>query len=137
MPRKKTTVAPIPQGWLDAVIPLLRDGAPGKIHWTGRAQREMAVLGLTFKHEAYELCLEVLRHHCPLGEQILDMVDETDGSLCDTWAFLCPHPLNASDYVYAKIGLHHGRLHINLFSLHVDLSGKLKVAIRTYLKRKS
>jgi hypothetical protein len=136
MPRKKTTVAPIPQGWLDAVIPLLREGSAEKIHWTGRAQRDMADVGLAFKHQAYELCLVVLTHACPIGEEIFGMLDETDGSLCETWAFLCPHPLDDAEYVYAKIGLHQGRLHINLFSLHADLSGGLKAAIRKYLTRK-
>lgn len=136
MPRKKTTVAPIRQGWLDSVIPLLREGSAEKIHWTGRAQRDMVDLGLAFKHEVYALCLLVLTHPCPLGEEIFGMVDETDGTSCEAWAFLCPHPLDEAAYVYAKIGLHHGRLHINLFSFHADLSGELKAAVRSFLTRK-
>ncbi len=49
---------------------------------------------------------------------------------------LCPNPLGNPDPIFAKIGLHQGRLHINLFSLHVDRSGKLLKAIRDYLKHK-
>lgn len=136
MPKKKTTVvAPLPQGWLDAVIPLLDEQDPGKIHWTGQAEHDMAEAGLGFKYEAYELCLRVLQYPGMLGEQILDMVDAKDNTICETWAFLCPNPLGNPDPIFAKIGLHQGRLHINLFSLHVDRSGKLKKAIRAYLKR--
>lgn len=65
-----------------------------------------------------------------VGEPIYDMIDERDGTLCETWAFLCPNPLGRPEPIFAKIGLHQGLLHINLFSLHVDLSGKLQKAIR-------
>lgn len=135
MPKRKTTVvAPLPRGWLHAVIPLLEAGDAGKIQWTGRALREMSAVGIGFKHEAYDLCLEILRSPSVLGEQILDMVDDTDNTLCETWAFPCRNPLGQSELLYVKIGLHQGKLHINFFSLHVDLSGKLRTAIQNHLK---
>ena len=130
----KTKIRPIPDPWLERVIPLLEQGDPNKILWSVRAQSNWQEFGM--KHEAYPLCLEVLTSAAPLGEEIFTMTDRKDHSVCETWAFPCPHPLNKGTYLYAKIGLHHGRLHINLFSLHVDLSGDLVSAIRTYLKSK-
>ncbi len=130
MPKKQTTVAPLPQDWLEAVIPILRNGDHNAIQWTGRALREMAAAGLGFKHEAYELCLRVLRTPGMLGESISGMIDETDGTLCDTWAFLCPHPLGISKPLYVKIALHQSRVLIHLISLHTDHSGALLAAIR-------
>ena len=137
MPRQRTTVAPIPQGWLDAVILLLKEGDDEKILWTAGAQGGMADGGLRFKTEAYDLCLGVLQNSAMLGEQILDMVDEIDGTICQTWAFLCPNPFGPPHPpLYAKIGLHEGRLHINFISLHTDRSGKLLKAMKAYYKEK-
>jgi hypothetical protein len=49
MPARKTTVAPLPQHWLDAVIPILERGDRASILWTGRAQREMSAAGIEWK----------------------------------------------------------------------------------------
>jgi hypothetical protein len=48
MPARKTAVAPLPQHWLDAVIPIIERGDPASILWTGRAQREMSAAGIQF-----------------------------------------------------------------------------------------
>ena len=136
MPKKKSIVEPIPQEWLDAVIPLLRAGDPASIEWSGRSQRDLSAVGLAFKFEAYEKCLAVLQTTGVLGEQISGMIDLRDKSSCETWAFLCPHPLEIPTPVYAKIGLHQGRLKIVFVSFHEDLSGKLFRAVQNYRKGK-
>jgi hypothetical protein len=136
MPAKKTTVAPLPQHWLDAVIPVLVRGDPATILWTGRAQREMSAAGIQFNWNAYELCLQVLRTPGMLGEQIPGMIDERDNTLCETWAFLCPHPLQLKIPLYVKLALHGNRLHLVMISMHTDHSGKLLRAIQSLLKKK-
>lgn len=133
MPAKKTTVTPLPQHWLGAVIPLLERGDPACILWTGRAQREMAAAGLSFKWDAYQLCLEVLRTPGVLGEKIPGMIDESDNTVCETWAFLCPHPLQLKIPLYVKIALHGSLIRLVMISMHTDHSGKLLQAI---LKKK-
>ncbi len=136
MASSKTTIAPLPEPWLASVIPILERGDPASILWTGRAQREMAAAGLEFKWNAYELCLQVLRTPGMLGEQIHGMIDERDNTICETWAFLCPHPLQLKTPLYVKIALHGRRLHLVMISMHTDHSGKLLQAIRTFLKEK-
>ena len=135
MPAKKTTVALLPQKWLDVVIPILELQDSKKILWTKRAELEMSSAGLNFKHEAYELCLQVLRTPGMLGEQIHDMIDETDGTVADTWAFLCPHPLKLPEPLYVKIAVHEKQVHLTMISMHTDNSGKLLKAIRDYMKK--
>jgi hypothetical protein len=137
MPARKTAVAPLPQHWLDAVIPILERGDPAFILWTGRAQREMSAAGIQFNWDAYERCLQVLRTPGMLGEQIPGVVDERDGTLCETWAFLCPHPLRLPIPLYVKIALHGSRVHLVMISMHIDHSGKLLAAIRSLLKKKT
>ena len=95
----------------------------------------MSSAGLNFKHEAYELCLQVLRTPGMLGEQIHDMIDETDGTVADTWAFLCPHPLKLPEPLYVKIAVHEKQVHLTMISMHTDNSGKLLKAIRDYMKK--
>ncbi len=136
MVARKTTIAPSPEPWLAAVIPILERGDPASILWTGRAQREMAAAGLEFKWNAYELCLQVLHTPGMLGEQIRGMIDESDNTLCETWAFLCPHPLQLKIPLYVKIALHGSQLRLVMISMHTDHSGKLLQAIRTFLKWK-
>jgi hypothetical protein len=136
MAARKTTIAPLPELWLGAVIPILERGDAASILWTGRAQREMAAAGLDFKWNAYELCLQVLRAPGMLGEEIHGMVDERDNTLCETWAFLCPHPLQLKIPLYVKISLHDSQLHLVMISMHTDHSGKLLQAIRAFLKKK-
>lgn len=136
MPAKKTTVAPLPQDWLDAVIPILERGDPASIFWTGRAQREMSAAGIQFNWDAYQLCLQVLRTPGMPGEQIPGMIDERDDTLCETWAFLCPHPLQLKIPLYVKIALHGSRIHLVMISMHTDHSGKLLEGIRAFIKTK-
>ncbi|QTN34149.1 hypothetical protein HZ994_18100 [Akkermansiaceae bacterium] len=95
----------------------------------------MSAAGLSFKHEAYELCLQVLRTPGMLGEQIFDMIDETDDTIADTWALLCPHPLKLPEPLYVKIAVHEKRVHLTMISMHTDNSGKLLKAIRDYIKK--
>jgi len=96
MPPKKTIVAPLPQHWLDAVIPLLEGQEVGTILWTSRAEREMTAAGIGFRHEVYELCLRVLGAIGMLGEEIHGMVDESDNTACETRAFFSvPIPFNS------------------------------------------
>lgn len=137
MPAKKTACAPLPLHWLGAVIPILERGDPDAILWTGRAQREMAAAGLDFKWNAYQLCLQVLRTPGMLGEEIPGMIDESDDTLCETWAFLCPHPLQLKTPLYVKIALHGSLVRLVMISMHTDHSGKLLQAIRAFLKKKS
>lgn len=134
MASKKIIVAPLPQPWLDAVIPILERQIVRTILWTGRAEREMTAAGLAFRHEAYELCLRVLRATGMLGEEIFGMIDESDNTACETWAFLCPHPLQLRSPLYVKIALHHGRSRLVIISMHTDHSGTLIQAIRSFLK---
>lgn len=136
MSAKKTAIAPLPEHWLEAVIPILERGDAGSILWTGRALREMAAAGLEFKWNAYELCLQVLRAPGMLGEQIPGMIDERDDTVCETWAFLCPHPLQLPIPLYVKIALHCSRVSLVMISMHTDHSGKLLQAIRSHLKKK-
>jgi hypothetical protein len=64
------------------------------------------------------------------------MRDPRDMTYTDCWAFFCPHPAGTPIPFYVKIGIHHSRIHINLFSLHVDDgSEKLQEAIEAYRKK--
>jgi len=135
MAKKRTkTISAIPAPWLANVISLLEDGDPAKIKWSFRAESDWQQFGL--KHQAYEHCLETLKSPSPVGEQIFGMVNPSDDQECETWASPCRHPFGLATWLYAKIGLHQGQLKINLFSLHIDLSGELITAIKAYLKSK-
>jgi hypothetical protein len=72
-----------------------------------------------------------------LGEQIHGTIDERDDTLCETWAFLCPHPLRLKIPLYVKIALHRNRVHLVMISMHTDHTGKLLEAIRAFLKKKT
>lgn len=131
---KKSRVAPIPQSWLSIVLPILEDGDLAKILWSGRATQDWEDLApQSFKDDGHQLLTRVLSQPGVLGEPIYGMTDKADQTSCDTWAFLCPHPAGVPTQVYAKIGVHHGQLRINLFSLHVDLTKKLELSIAAYL----
>lgn len=136
MPAKKAPIGPLPEHWLEAVIPILERGDPESILWTRRALREMAAEGLELKWNAYELCLQVLRTLGMLGEQIPGMIDGRDDTVCETWAFLCPHPLRLPIPLYVKIALNGSRVNLVMISMHTDHSGKLLKVIRAYLKKK-
>lgn len=114
---------------------MLENGNPQNIHWTNTAERELPQFGFICRQDAYDYCLEVLCYPGMLGENIPDMYDSRDQTLCETWAFLCPHPFKLPTPVYVKIGLHQNKLTLNLFSLHIDRKGHLKKAIGNYLKK--
>lgn len=134
MPRKKI-IALLPQRWLNLVIPILEEGDPRAIRWTLTAQMEFPQIGLNSKQAAYDHILQVLRTPNQPGELIPDMYDAMDKTLCETWAFLSPHPLKVPTPLYVKLGLHHGKLILNLFSIHIDRKDALRHEFARYLKK--
>jgi hypothetical protein len=72
-----------------------------------------------------------------IGEIIPDMRDGFDQTLCETWAFLCPHPLKVPTPLYVKIGLHLNHIVLNLFSIHIDRKNTLSEEFAAYLKKRS
>lgn len=111
-------VQPIPGAWIELVTRILDEGDGSVVEWTTRARQQWAQFGR--EQNAYELLVSALRKPGVLGHQVVGMLDRRDGSHCECWEFLCPHPWGSTVAFYAKIGVHHSRLHINLFSLHVD-----------------
>ena len=140
MPSRRTTVAPFPQRWLERVVSLLEDGGSKKVHWSLRAQMDWQQFGMAY--EALDLCLRVLRTPGMVGQKIDNpddpMTDPRDDTLCETWAFLCPHPQpDLKRPIYAKIGLHRSRSRINIYSMHTDNTGTLLKAIRSHRDKNS
>jgi hypothetical protein len=131
----KNFVAPIPQRWLKPVVSLLEDGESGVIHWTFTAKQEFHLLGFATETEAYDYCLTLLKTPRIVGECIVEMRTNEDEILCETWAFLGPHPLGSDTPIYVKIGLHDNQL--ELFSLHIDRKGDLSKRIEAFLKKRS
>ena len=125
------TIAPIPNRWKTPVIAALKSYSGDRIEWKLRPRQDWQQFGQT--HEAYELLLNTLDSGQIIGQ---------DNSLSmqgaeETWAFLCPHPLNPQTTLYAKIVLKEEHVSILIFSLHTDLEGqKLEKAIKNYLKKK-
>lgn len=116
------------------MIEILETCNSGRIEWTFTAENSWQPFGL--EQEAYEILIMTLKHDEVLGHQVVGMLDGRDGSHTDCWAFLCPHPWGSPVPIYAKIGIHHSQVHINLFSLHVDDgSEKLQNAIKAYRKK--
>lgn len=113
-----------PKAWLDAVLKILDRGDLGEIDWTLRADQDWGQFGM--KHEAYVLLKGTLSSPTLFVEPI-EMVGASE-----TYAFLCPHPMAGPKPLYAKIGLLEGRLRICIFSMHVDLSGKLLQKIQKH-----
>lgn len=128
-------ISPIPQGWINCVLTLLKDGDPSKIEWTLTAQSDWAPFGL--EQDAYALLIKTLSAKEVLGNAVVGMLCPKDMSYTDAWEFLCPHPWGTPIPLYAKIGVHHSQVHINLISLHVDDGrAKLQTAIQIYQKKK-
>jgi hypothetical protein len=118
---------PIPDAWRQDVIRILKNSDSRFIEWTGRARSDWSVFGIS--HKAYELLIQTLSSPGLIGRQVLFMDGPTE-----VWEFLCPHPLGIDKPLYAKIGLKEGRLHIKIFSTHIDLTGELQAAIRRLRK---
>jgi len=125
-------IAPIPKSWIRDVISTLRSCDSKRIEWTLRADQDWGQFGM--KYEGYELLIRTLSIPYIIGS------DESSAMMGakETWAFLCPHPLNPNTKLYAKIGLKEGNVTIKIFSLHVDLQNrKLEKAIDAYHKKRS
>jgi len=135
MPRKKI-IALLPKRWLDLVIPILEDGDPQAIRWTLTAELDLPQIGLSCKQAAYDHILQVLRTPNQPGEIIRDMRDKLDHTLCETWAFLAPHPLKVPTPLYVKIGLHQDQSGLSLFSIHIDRKNTLSAEFAAYLKKR-
>jgi hypothetical protein len=111
-------VQPIPDWWINVVTGILDEGDRTTVEWTFSAEQDWRRFGQ--ECDAYELLAKTLRTPGILGHNVVGMRDYRDQSYSDCWAFLCRHPWDPDDTLYAKIGLHHSRVYINLFSLHVD-----------------
>lgn len=135
MPRKKI-IALLPKRWFDLVIPILEEGDSQAIRWTFTAETEFPLIGLNNKQSAYDHILQVLRTPNQLGELIPDMRDKYDQTLCETWAFLCPHPLKVPTPLYVKLGLTQDQLTLNVFSIHIDRKETLREEFAKYLKKR-
>lgn len=129
-------VGPLPSAWCEAVIRILAKGQPANIRWSLRAQQDWQQFGMTF--QAYELLRHTLREPGIWGEKISGMVPLPNQPPCagsqEIHGFLCPNPTGSPKPLYAKIGLFANSITIDLFSLHIDLSGDL--AKRIALARK-
>ena len=136
MPRKKI-IAFIPKRWLDVVIPILEEGDHQVIRWTLSAERDLPEIGLSCKQAAYDHILQVLRTPNQPGENIRDMRDNLDHTLCETWAFFAPHPLKVPTPLYVKIGLHQNLIVLNFFSLHIVRKDTLSADFAALLKKQS
>lgn len=126
----------IPESWLRTVIPILRRGSDREIIWTKRASQNLSDIGIGFRFEAYELCLRVLQTPGVLGQEVHGMIDKRDDSTCETWAFLCPHPLEIPTPVYIKIALPMKRRDLFVISFHIDTKGTLLKAIQEYQQKR-
>ena len=124
---------PIPRPWIAKVVEILRIGDRNQIEWTLTADQTWGQFGL--EQQAYKLILETLEVEEILGHAVISMRDRLDGTYTECWAFFCNHPWGSPIPLYTKIGIHHSRIRINLFSLHVDDgSEKLHKAIEVYRK---
>lgn len=120
-------VEPLPQDWCEAVIRILRGGAPAQIRWTLRAQMDWSQFGLPY--QACEFLVSALQRPGAWGESVAGMMPlpgaPKGAQPPRVFAFLCQHPLGLSTPLYAKIGLYDDHLSIDLFSLHIDLTSDL------------
>jgi hypothetical protein len=131
-------IEPLPPEWISAVLRILRNGQAAHIRWSFRAQQDWQQFGLT--HQAFQHLIETLRQADVWGERISGMAPlpglPAGAGQQLVYAFLCPHPLGAAKPLYAKIGLFDDHLTIDLFSLHVDLSGELEKRIARARKKR-
>lgn len=134
-----SNIEPLPGPWCEAVIRILSKGGPAQIRWTVRAQRDWQQFGMT--QSAYALLATTLRHPGIWGERVPGMVPAVPSrhitDLPVVYGFLCPHPLGSPKPLYAKLGLYNDQITLDLFSLHIDLTGALAERIAKAQKRKS
>lgn len=126
-----SVVEPIPEPWCESVIRVLQRGPSPRIRWSFRALQDWQQFGMT--HEACERLVITLRQPGLWGERITGMTPLPDpprnAGTQVIYGFLCPHPLNLPTPLYAKIGLFDDNITIDLFSLHIDLTGDLSSRI--------
>jgi hypothetical protein len=131
-----SSVAPIPAEWCDAVIKILKRGAPAECRWSLRARQDWQLFGML--PDAYSLLIKVLSAREVWGEQIFGMEPlpkAPRGEEQTIYAFLCPHPFSDEIHLYAKIGLFDGHVHLDVFSLHNDNTDKLRRQISAAKKK--
>lgn len=130
-------VEPLPQDWCEAVIRILRGGSPAQIRWSMRARQDWQQFGMP--HDACSRLIKTLQIPGIWGERITGMTPLANApqgaGLQVVYGFLCPHPLGMPKPLYAKIGLFEDKVTIDLFSLHIDLSGALAKRIAQAQKR--
>ena len=120
-------VEPLPQDWCESVIRILRKGAPAQIRWSLRARQDWQLFGMP--HDAFARLVQTLQQPGIRGERVSGMIPlpnppKNSGAQV-VYGFLCPHPLGLPKPLYAKIGLFDDKVTIDLFSLHIDLTGDL------------
>jgi hypothetical protein len=120
-------VEPLPQDWCESVIRILHKGAPTQIRWSLRARQDWQQFGMPY--DAFSQLAKTLQQPGIWGERVTAMIPlpnmpKNAGSQ-GVYGFLCPHPLGVPKPLYAKIGLFEDKVTIDLFSLHIDLTGDL------------
>jgi hypothetical protein len=129
----------LPPDWCEAVIRILNKGAPTQIRWSTRARQDWQMFGMS--HDAFTWLVKTLQQPGIWGERVTGMIPLPNPpkkpAIQVVYGFLCPHPLGMPKPLYAKIGLLDDKVTINLFSLHIDLSGDLaKRIVLAQKKRK-
>ena len=120
-------VEPLPDAWRAGVIAILRKGSPVAVRWSLRARQDWQQFGLG--HQAFELVIRTLGQPGIWGERVLGMTPlpcaPSSSGAQVVYGFLCAHPLGGPKPLYAKIGMFDDRVTLDLFSLHIDLTGDL------------
>jgi len=132
-------VEPIPAAWCDEVVRALSKGTTPNVRWSFRAQQDWQQFGLPY--QAHELLIRTLRQPGIWGERVTTMIPLPNppkgaGSQA-VYGFLCPHPLGGQKPLYAKIGLFANEVTLDIFSLHIDLSGELTRRIAQAQKKRT
>lgn len=127
----------LPDPWRESVIGILANGTSPNVTWTRRALQDWQMFGLP--QDAHKLLIRTLSQPIVWGEEVHGMTPlpgRIPPPAIETHAFLCPHPLGVPTPLYAKIGLHGTRVSLDLFSLHIDLSGELARKIAAAKRKK-
>jgi len=120
-------VEPLPQDWCESVIRILSKGAPTQIRWSLRARQDWQQFGMPY--DAFGRQVKTLQQPGIWGERVNGMIPQPNppknaGSQ-RVYGFLTPHPLGDPKPLYDKIGLFADKITIDLFSLHIGLTGDL------------
>jgi hypothetical protein len=129
---------PLPTAWCDAVMRILSKGTSPNVRWSFRAQQDWQQFGLPF--QAHALLVKTLRQPGIRGERVSTMIPlpnpPKDAGTQVVYGFLCQHPLGGPKPLYAKVGLFANKVTLDLFSLHIDLSGALAKRIAQTQKKR-